>query len=847
MGFRLHPRVLRWNTGTFHIHEIEPGKTPPLDEALGFYTPASRVIVDEAIRRAVLFGKSYDLELQLVTAKGRTIWVNSRGFSYQENGRTIRLTGSMQDVTARHDLRERADRLALVVKQMTNAVVITDCAGRIEWVNEAFSSLTEYSLDEVRGRTPGSILQGPDTDPATDAHMREQVARGEGFSVEVMNYSKSGQKYWISVNCTKLLDADGAPTGFIAVENDVTVRRQVEEALRHEAHERCKAESLLRDILDTLPVAVIAYDSDERLLLTNQAYGSMFPLGAEFAQPGVRLPDLIRKIAMQAEYADAGSGFLDRENWIRSTIAAHRRADAPRTVQLSNGRFIQAREKRSATGNLVGVRTDTTDLKRAEADLRQQVEHDSLTGLANRMSLLGALKNALECSDRTPSCLPPDCPVCVHKPGATIPATGTLLMFDIDHFKQINDSLGHDIGDLLLIEIATRIRALVRPGDVAARLGGDEFGVLMLGMTNANKINNRLSKIHSALMAPATISGHSIRVTVSAGATFFPQDGIDPATLIKNADLALYEAKRAGRARWCAFRIEQAQELEHHFRLAAALGVAITNGDVSVALQPKRTITGEHAGFEALARWHDGTRWVPPNEFIPVAEDTGLIVQLGAAVLEAVLLRIAQLKAMGLEPGRIAVNVASAQLLDPDFLNCTKRALSNHGLEPNDLEFEVTETVLLGTAAIRIEDVLRDLRDYGITLALDDFGTGFASLAHLSRLPIDRLKIDRSFVMEIGSAGRGGIIARTIVGLAASLGMDCVAEGVETKEQFEFLCGEGCGVFQGYLFSRPLHTLEEAADYLEQDGAGSRSRRKSAAGALYSESGEVHAAAMVAE
>ena len=822
-------RVLRWSRRTFEIHDLAPDSELSLELALAFYTPHSRLMVDEAVRRALSLGNSYDLELQIVTAKGRRVWVNSRGFADQVNGQTVRLVGSMRDVTERHDYREHADRLALVVSQMTNAVVITDTAGRIEWLNDAFCSLTGYRLDEVRGRTPGSFLQGPNTDPATSRHMRAMIEAGLGFSVEVLNYTKSGQQYWMAITCTKLLDANGQASGFIAVENDITKRREAEQALRQEARGRQRTEALLRDVLDTLPVAVIAYDGDENLLLTNEAYGAMFPLGSQFALPGTKLPDLIRSLAEHGEYVDGDASDQERERWVAETIECHRRAETTRTIRLSNGRFIQAREKRSATGNLVGVRTDTTDLTRAEADLRQQAQQDSLTGLVNRAFLLDALNRALECSDRTRSCTPSDCPTCVHTKGAVIPCSGTLFMVDVDHFKQINDTLGHDIGDLLLVEMANRIRRLVRPGDVAARLGGDEFAVLMLGSSDVGSFKERLSAIHTALMAPAFLGGHSIRISLSGGATFFPVDGFDPAALIKNADLALYEAKRTGRGRWCAFRIEQAQELEHHFRLAASLDRAIGNQEITVALQPKRTSTGEHAGFEALARWHNGTRSVPPSEFIPVAEDTGLVVPLGAAVLDGVGLRISQLRSMGLNPGRVAVNVAAAQLLDSDFVEMTKRSLRRYDLQPCDLEFEVTETVLLGNAADRIENVLRELRSLGITLALDDFGTGFASLAHLSRLPIDRLKIDRSFVMEIGSGGRGGIIARTIVKLASSLGMDCVAEGVETQEQFDFLRREGCGVFQGYLFSRPLDALAECAAYLKADNSEQRQHHPSIA------------------
>jgi EAL domain-containing protein (putative c-di-GMP-specific phosphodiesterase class I) len=284
--------------------------------------------------------------------------------------------------------------------------------------------------------------------------------------------------------------------------------------------------------------------------------------------------------------------------------------------------------------------------------------------------------------------------------------------------------------------------------------------------------------------------------------------------LVKNADLALYEAKRSGRSCWRFYRPEQAKALDRHVHMANALRQAIDDGKLEVAFQPKRRLNGMHAGFEALARWHDGAGWVSPADFVPVAEASGLIRSLSRAVLDMALARTRALRSKSCHPGRIAVNVSGADLLDAGFVDQTLAALRRHRLAPSDLELEVTETVLLGRTADRVDQVLRELRARGITLALDDFGTGFASLSHIARLSVDRIKIDRSFISEIGTGGRSGLIARTVIALARDLEIESVAEGVENETQLEFLAAERCDAVQGYLISRPLLTLEEAAEYL---------------------------------
>ncbi len=566
--------------------------------------------------------------------------------------------------------------------------------------------------------------------------------------------------------------------------------------VRTDMTELVRAQALLRDVLDALPSAVNAYDAEGRLILTNRVYGELFPIAARFSVLGADRRDILRQAAEHGQFPQAGSRPEEHAAWLAEWLAADRPPGSPRTMSLPHGRYVQAQESRSETGVTVCVHTDTTDLKRAEDDLRFQAERDPLTLLANRSAFLAALGRAL----------------------ADVAGTeggGALLLLDVDYFKQINDTLGHDQGDALLVEIAARLREILRTGDVAARLGGDEFGVVIPGLTDAASAAPRITAVHAALSAPVELAGRRTPIGISLGVTLFPLDGTDAAKLLKNADLALYEAKRTGRGRWASFRAEQAVALERHVHMADAVRRALAQNQFTVALQPKRLLRGGgHAGFEALARWHDGDRWVPPTEFIPVAEDTGLIGALGRVVMAAALERMRDIRDAGLDPGRVAVNVTGPQLLDSHFKTETLDMLRRHGLRPADLELELTETILLGRAAERIDAVLRDFSRLGVTLALDDFGTGYASLAHLSRLPIDRLKIDRSFVEGIGSGGPGGVIARTIVSLAHSLDMEAIAEGVETPEQVAFLEAAGCDVAQGFLFSRPLLSTGEAIAYL---------------------------------
>ncbi len=788
---------LSWTDLTFAIHELDPGTPPTLEAAIAFYNAEARRTLTAAIAKAIADGTPWDLELPFTTAKGRAIWVRAWGSALREGGITTRLTGAIKDVTVRRDLVRMAERLSVVTRQMTNAVIITDPEGRTEWVNGAFERLTSFTLPEMLGRRPGHDLQGPLTDPATIAHMRGRLAAGQGFEVEIINYTRDREPYWIAVTCTPIRDDAGTLTGFIAVESDVTARRNAEAAVRREIEERQRAEALLRDVLGALPSAVTVYDADERLILTNRAYGAMFPISAQAAQPGRTLEDLIRYGVAHGAFPEAGDTVTDQEAWIAHHLAAHRNPGPPRTFMLSGGQYVQARESRSESGIVVCIRSDTTELKRAEAELRILAERDSMTGLANRQAFLAALDRALH-------------------PQSGALEGGTLILFDVDHFKSINDTYGHDAGDALLIEIAARLRAQIRTRDMAVRLGGDEFVVLMPGLTLPQAVSARVASLQKALAVPVKLGTRHLQVTTSAGITLFPLHGTAPEQLLKTADLALYEAKRGGRARWCHFDSGQADAMQRRAALAEDLGIALANNAVQIALHPQRLIGGGHGGFEAIPQWNNGVRDVPAAEFVPIGEKHGLAVPLGQAVLAASLARLRALRNRGLHPGRVAINMTGPQLLQENFTDATLHALRANGLQPADLELEITEAALLDRGAERLEAALATLRKEGITLTLDNFGTGQASLALLARLPIDRLKIDRSFISDIGENRRGNTFVRTIISLARGLGIESIADGVETQTQLDFLIAESCTAAQGPYLAVPLMTEADQTAYLNR-------------------------------
>ncbi|MCG5497170.1 EAL domain-containing protein [Ectothiorhodospira variabilis] len=434
----------------------------------------------------------------------------------------------------------------------------------------------------------------------------------------------------------------------------------------------------------------------------------------------------------------------------------------------------------------VGVFSDIGQIKEAQQQLEFMAHYDPLTGLANRALLRDRLKHALRRAERKKSTL-------------------TLLFLDLDRFKTINDTLGHNLGDLLLQTVAQRMKNTVRASDTLSRLGGDEFVLLLEDEINVQEINTLCEKLLNVLEAPMLLEGHELVITASIGVATYPDDGVDADALLKNADLAMYEAKTQGRNAYEFFAPSLSEGVMDRLKMESALRGAAARNELRVHYQPQvRLKDGSLLGVEALARWeHPTLGLVSPGHFIPLAEEMGVIGEISAWVLREACRQMRVWRDEGRDVSCVAVNL-SVQQLERDMLVSTVRdCLAEYNLPAECLELEVTESLIM-RAPEKAQSVLQKLKMMGVKLSVDDFGTGYSSLSYLKRLPLDRLKIDRSFIQDIGLDTNGEAITRAIIGLGRSLGLETLAEGVEQKEQVQFLLKEGCDLAQGFLFSRPV-------------------------------------------
>ena len=445
---------------------------------------------------------------------------------------------------------------------------------------------------------------------------------------------------------------------------------------------------------------------------------------------------------------------------------------------------------------------DVTEARQAEDRIRHLAHHDALTQLPNRVLLHGRLEQAMAAARREAGQL-------------------AMLFLDMDRFKDINDTLGHPVGDGLLVEVGQRLSALVRDSDIVARLGGDEFVLVLTGTgQDAARAGAAVAaKVLAELGRPYTVRGHELHSTPSIGIALFPADGEDADTLMKNADAAMYHAKSAGRNNAQCFTAAMNQATQDRLTLEAGLRGAIERGEFFLNFQPQLDLASRRiVGLEALIRWrHPELGLIPPLKFIPVAEDTGQIEAIGAWVLEESLRQVALWRHAGHAGLRIAVNLSAHQLHGDAYPEQVAQALRRHGLPGSALELEITESVAMRDPA-RTAHMLRQLRQFGVALAIDDFGTGYSSLAYLKQLPLSCLKLDRSFVMDIETDANDAAICTATIQMAHSLGLGVVAEGVENATQLEFLRRLGCDTVQGYFIARPL-SASDCAAFLGQHAA----------------------------
>ncbi len=434
----------------------------------------------------------------------------------------------------------------------------------------------------------------------------------------------------------------------------------------------------------------------------------------------------------------------------------------------------------------VSIVEDISARKEAEARVQYLATHDEMTGLANRALFTQLLKHAFET-------------------GRRYSRTFALLFIDLDRFKQINDSLGHAGGDLLLKEMAVRLLACVRSSDVVARLGGDEFVILVQEVSGKQQVASVARNVLAAAIRPLQIFGQECRVTASVGVSLFPGDGEDEQVLMKNADIAMYKAKEEGKNNFQFYSAALKTNTVEKLALEIHLRQAVERSEFEMFYQAKVSIqTGEIRGVEALLRWHNPTLGhVSPAQFIPVTEETGLIIPLGRWVIRRACEQIRNWNGQALPPVCVSVNLSPRQFSDPELVPFIKRTLTETGIEPARLELEITESMVMHNAERSIEK-LNEIKALGIRIAIDDFGTGYSSLSQLKKFPVDTLKVDRSFIREIETDEEDRAITQAIITMGKTLGLTIVAEGVETAEQQTFLSNHACDEIQGYYFSKPI-------------------------------------------
>ena len=500
---------------------------------------------------------------------------------------------------------------------------------------------------------------------------------------------------------------------------------------------------------------------------------------------------------------------------VRGDIAAHLEGDTPHfeaehRVRAKDGRWIwvlarglACRDERDCAYRIAGSMTNITRQKEVEEQLLHQAFHDGLTGLPNRALFMDRLTHALRRLDR--------------KPDATL----GLLFLDVDRFKVVNDSLGHSLGDELLRAVARRIQRSVRPGDTVARLGGDEFTILVEDVEGVEGVIRVSDRIQAALAEPFDLATHRVFASASVGVVMRTPGYREPEELLRDADLAMYRAKNRGRNRHEVFTPQMHSRAMKLMELESALRGALERDEFRLHYQPIVKLSdGSLEGFEALIRWEHPTRGlVSPADFLPVAEESGLIVPIGEWVLREACRQAAEWSLLSPEAARLhmSVNLSGRQLMSPTLIEDVRSALQDSGLDPALLTLEITENVVMEQAAEATE-LLQRIKDLGVRLHMDDFGTGYSSLAYLRRFPLDTLKIDRSFVNDMSADNDDGAIVRAIITLAHTLKLDVIAEGIEQPEQIEQLRALGCRHGQGYHFSRPL-PADDAAQWVRRIAA----------------------------
>jgi diguanylate cyclase (GGDEF)-like protein len=572
--------------------------------------------------------------------------------------------------------------------------------------------------------------------------------------------------------------------GWVVTHEDVTEEIAANEVSERRKHELERQNLRLDAAVNNISQGLCMFDPQGRLVICNAPYARIYALPDELVKPGTPLDAILGHLFDNGMHSSQATSREEYVRWRHEVIA---RGQYDKTIVEFSQRIIMMQHHPMADGGFVSTHEDITEQRQQEARIQHLARHDALTELPNRSQFLEEMGASEAGIDR----------------GEKI----AVLCIDLDHFKSVNDQLGHAIGDKLLKKASARLWGTTRETDVVARLGGDEFSLLLRPIDKPSDAAMIAERIVKAMSSPFNIDGHQIAIGASVGIAIAPQDGETTDVLMKNADMALYRAKSEGRSTYHFFEKDMDAAIQKRRMIEANLRAALAARELRLVFQPLVGLKENRVTcFEALLRWtHDGEA-ISPVEFIPIAEETGLIVPIGEWVLREACAAAVHWPTKA----RVAVNLSPVQFKNKHLFETVHGILAETGLPPTRLELEITESLMLNDNEQTLQTLHR-LRAIGVRISMDDFGTGYSSLSYLRAFPFDKIKIDRSFMRDLESRGDSLAIIKAVIGLGHSLGMSTTAEGVETEEQLQAVREQGCNEVQGFLFSPPLEPGEVLA------------------------------------
>jgi len=728
-----------------------------------------------AIKKASAFA------MRLDKTQGYQIAIDDSSFEIQQLEKSLN-SASRRLYDANKSLSDQ--KFAL---DQSSIVCIADINRLITYANDKFCQISDYPRNELMGLNQYFLCFEFYPENFFD-ELWAQATQGKVWRGEVKNRKRNGGIFWVDATVVPFLDENNRPYQFVSIQTDITEKKLVEEKLQQN-------EFRMRSILENTGDGIVTLDETGNILSFNRAaenilgHDSDDVIGASFS---TMITD-----------AENNSGDAITLSWFRELDKTNKSVNLELVGLAKNSETIPleltvSKMKETDNNLFIVVLRDITERLRAEEHLRHLAHHDSLTGLPNRNAFLDRMDHAIALTQRRKNDI-------------------AVLFMDIDRFKYINDTLGHDVGDRLLQVIAERLKLCMRKGDTVARLGGDEFTFLLEDLASSNDIPGIAEKIIDTVAKPIIVGDRELFITASIGVSRFPEDGKSGLELLKNADTAMYRAKDEGRNNFQFYSMDMGRLAHERLSMETYLRQALKFNEFFLDYQPQFDIrTGKVLSLEALIRWnHPKEGLVNPSQFIPVLEETGLIVVVGEWILKTACQQIVTWEAAGINCVPVFVNLSARQFKEKNLVASIQQILADSNLPAQKLGIEITESILMQYSDVSSE-MLSSFSEIGIGMALDDFGTGYSSLSYLRRFPIDTLKIDRSFIHKIDRDQGNSEIVKAIIALGQSLNLNVIAEGVETKEELALLRKWGCEIAQGYLFSRPL-SADKIFELLRQD------------------------------